>query len=120
MYRLKFADPIAGRSFDRLPRRVQRRFNEAFELLAEHPRSPSPELDVHQLSGYQNVWTLRIPPWRGVYALDGDEVVLIVFGHRASVYPLLHSLLPPAGRYVARPPKRGRAVRTRGTQEQTG
>lgn len=117
MFTLEFADPIAGQSFERLPRRVQSRFNEAFEHLAQHPRSASPELDVHQLSGYQNVWTLRMPPWRGIYAIDGNDVVLIVFGHRTSVYPLLHSLLPPEGRYFTRPPKRGRAVRTRRTPE---
>lgn len=117
MFTLVFADPIAGQSFERLARRVQSSFDEAFEQLAQHPRSPSPELDVHQLSGYQNVWTLRIPPWRGIYAIDGDYVVLIVFGHRTSVYPLLHSLLPPEGRYFARPLKRGRTVRARGSQK---
>ncbi len=101
MFTLRFADPIAGQSFDRLPRRVQLRFNEAFELVLRNPRARSAYLDVHQLSGYQNVWTLRIPPWRGIYAIDGDEVVFIVFGHRRNVYPLLHNLLPPEGRYIA-------------------
>ena len=102
MYTLQFADPVADQSFDRLPRKVQLRFHEAFDLLARHPQSPSSELDIHQLSGYQNVWTLRIPPWRGICAIDGDEVVLIIFGHRKDIYPLLHSLLPPEGRYFAR------------------
>ncbi|MGC2290072.1 MAG: hypothetical protein WA688_09510 [Thermoplasmata archaeon] len=119
MYTLHFADPIAGQSFDRLPRLVQRRFNQAFEFLVQHPRSLSPELDVHQLSGYQNLWTLRISPGRGVYAIAADDVVLIVFGHQTSVYPLLHGLLLPEGRCVAWPPKRRNAVRTQDTQRGT-
>lgn len=109
MFVLRFAHPVAGQSFDRLPRKAQVRFNEAFELLARHPRSPSPELDIHQLSRYLNVWTLRIPPWRGVYAIDGDEVVFIVFGHRNTIYPLLHALLPPEGRHIA--PRSGKIRR---------
>ena len=115
MFTLRFADPIAGQSFDRFPRRVQLRFNETFELAVRNPRSRSPDLDVHQLSGYQNVWTVRIPPWRGIYALDGNEVVFIVFGHRSNIYPLLHNLLPPEGRYVTRSSlRRPSRVRTRG------
>jgi mRNA-degrading endonuclease RelE of RelBE toxin-antitoxin system len=100
MFRLRFARPVAGRSFDLLPRNAQLRFNQAFGLLAIHPRTPSAELDVHQLTGYRNVWTLRIPPWRGIYAIDGDDVVFIIFGHRDDVYPRLHSLLAPRGKYV--------------------
>jgi len=113
MFTLRFADPIAGLSFDRLPRRAQLRFNEAFDLLVQNPRSPTPELDVHQLWGYQNVWTVRLPPWRGVYAIDGNEVIFIVFGHRNTIYPLLHSHLPPERQHVAFPrSKRRRSLRT--------
>jgi len=100
MFTVRFADPIAGLSFDRLPRRVQLRFNEAFDLLVQNPRSTTLELDVHQLWGYQNVWTVRLPPWRGIFAIDGNEVVFIVFGHRKNIYPLLHSLVPPERQHV--------------------
>jgi mRNA-degrading endonuclease RelE of RelBE toxin-antitoxin system len=93
-FRLTFA-PTAGPSFAVLPRRVQRQFDQAFGLLQQQPRTPGTELDVHQLYGYQNVWTLRIPPYRGIYAIDGGEVVLVVFGHRDTVYSALHRLLPP-------------------------
>jgi mRNA-degrading endonuclease RelE of RelBE toxin-antitoxin system len=113
MFTLRFADPIAGLSFDRLPRRVQLRFNEAFNLLLRNPRSTGLKFDVHQLWGYQNVWTVRLPPWRGVYAIDGNEVVFIVFGHRNNVYPLLHSLIPPERQHVSLPRSmRRRTVRT--------
>jgi len=112
MFTLRFADPIAGQSFNRLPRRIQLRFNEAFDQLVRNPRSTSLELDVHQLSGYQNVWTVRLPPWRGVYAIDGSEVVFIVFGNRRNIYPLLHSLIPPERQHVTFPrterPRSGR------------
>ena len=102
MYRLVFAKPIAGQSFKLLPRRAQELFNETFDPLEQHPRVSGPDLDIHQLSGYQNVWTLSVPPWRCVYAIDGGEVVVIVFGHRRDVYVRLHNLLPPQKQYVTR------------------
>jgi mRNA-degrading endonuclease RelE of RelBE toxin-antitoxin system len=73
-----------------------------FEPLAEHPQSRGTDIDVHQLWGYQNVWTLRIPPWRCIYAIDGNEVVIIVFGHRDDVYARLHGLLPLQKQFVTR------------------
>ncbi len=102
MYQLTFAKPVAAASFRRLPREAQLQFNDSFKGLLLHPTAASADLDVHRLQGYQNVWTLRIPPWRAIYAIDGQEVVLIVFGHRRNVYALLHALLPPEGRYVTR------------------
>jgi len=112
MFTLRFASPIAGQSFDRLPRRVQLRFNAAFGLLVQNPRTTTAELDVHQLWGYQNVWTIRLPPWWGVYAIDGNEVVFMVFGHRKNVYPWLHSLIPPERQHITLPRNMGpRSIR---------
>lgn len=110
MFAVEFAKPVAGRSFAKLPRGVQRAFDAAFDRLAGDPRTPRPGLDIHQLSGYQNLWTLRISAWRGIYAIDGQTVVMIVFGPRETIYPLLHHLLPPEGRYIPRKPdsKQGR------------
>lgn len=110
MFDVEFAKPVAGRSFAKLPRSVQRSFDTAFYRLARDPRAPGPGLDIHQLSGYQNLWTLRISVWRGIYAIDGQTIVMIVFGHRETIYPLLHHLLPPEGRYIASKPasKQGR------------
>lgn len=93
-FRLAFA-PTANPSFAVLPRHVQLRFDRAFNLLHLQPRTRSSELDVHQLYGYQNVGTLRIPPYRGIYVNDGSEIVFVVFGHRDSVYSTQHRLLPP-------------------------
>jgi mRNA-degrading endonuclease RelE of RelBE toxin-antitoxin system len=99
-YRLSFA-PTADHSFRRLPARIKGEFDRAFDLLAEDPTGARPGLDAHQLYGYRNVWTLRIPPFRGVYAIDGHELVWIIFGARESVYAHLHALLPPDRRYVS-------------------
>ncbi len=113
MYAVTFAKPLAGITFTKLPRGIQRAFDRAFDELKRDPRTPAPGLDVHRLRGYQNVWTLRIPPWRGSYAIDGSSVVMIVFGHRATIYALLHHLLPPEGTYVSSPPSPGTRPRNR-------
>jgi len=98
---LSFA-PTADQSFSELPRPAQRQFNQAFDELVREPRRSRAGLDVHQLYGYQNIGTLRIPPYRGVYAIDGNEVVMVIFGHRDSVYSSLHRLLPPRRQAVSR------------------
>ncbi len=98
MYLVEFAKPTASASFAKLPRRIQRALDAAFDSLAQDPRSPRSGLDTHQLAGHQNLWTLRIGPRRGIYMLGGNSVV---FGHRSTVYAWLHQLLPPEGRYIA-------------------
>jgi mRNA-degrading endonuclease RelE of RelBE toxin-antitoxin system len=92
-FRVTFA-PTAVHSGASLPNWAQTRFDGCFTMLEKNPRRAASGLDVHQLFGYQNVWTLRIPPYRGIYAIEADEVVMIVFGHRDSVYPRLHQLIP--------------------------
>jgi mRNA-degrading endonuclease RelE of RelBE toxin-antitoxin system len=101
MSRVTFA-PTAIQSWSSLPRWAQTRYDRCFDLLASNTRRPRIELDIHQLFGYLNVWTLRIPPYRGVYAVEGIEVVMIVFGHRDSVYSQLHRLIPPTRALVSK------------------
>ena len=93
MFRVTLAPP-AVRSWSSLPRWARTRFNAAFDLLEKDPRGTSADLDTHQLFGYRNVWTLRIPPYRGIYVIEGSEVVMIVFGRREVVYQRLHALVP--------------------------
>jgi len=100
-FRLTFA-PTANQSFPNLPRWAQTRFDTAFDLLVQKPGGGAIGLDVHQLYGYRNVWTLRIPPYRGVYAIDGSEVVMIIFGHRDTVYADLHHLIPAKNQVVSK------------------
>jgi mRNA-degrading endonuclease RelE of RelBE toxin-antitoxin system len=99
-FRLTFA-PTADLSFPLIPRSIRVRFNRAFDGLEREPRSGRSDLDIHQLYGYKNVWTLRISLYRGVYAIDGDEVVMVIFGHRDTVYQELHRLIPPRRQEVA-------------------
>jgi mRNA-degrading endonuclease RelE of RelBE toxin-antitoxin system len=93
-FKLTFA-PTADQSFSLLPRWVQNRFNHTIELLERAPRRASADLDLHQLYGYANVWTLRIPPYRGIDVIDRAEVEMVAFGHRDVVYSTLHRLIPP-------------------------
>lgn len=93
--------PTADRSFGKLPAWAKREFDRSFDLLTEDPTGARSGLDAHQLHGYRNVWTLRIPPYRGVFVVDGDELVWIVLGPRESVYALLHALLPPDRKHVS-------------------
>lgn len=102
MFRIRFAKPVAGKSFERLPREVQRFFNERFDLLARNPQARTAEVDVHQLWGYTNAWVLRKGrEWRGIYAIDGDEIVFIIFGNRRTVYIDLHHLHPAKASFLS-------------------
>jgi hypothetical protein len=100
-FRLSFV-PTGDRSFRTLPRWAKVEFNRSFDLLTEDPTGVRSGLDAHQLFGYRNVWTLRIPPYRGVYAVDGQELVWVVFGPRESVYAQLHAMLPPVRQHVSK------------------
>ncbi|MCI4320817.1 MAG: hypothetical protein L3K18_04130 [Thermoplasmata archaeon] len=100
-YRLTFA-PTADRSFGRLPAWAKRKFDRTFDLLVEDPTGVRSGLDAHQRIGYRNVGTLRIPPFRGDYAIDPPDIVGVVFGARESVYAQLHALLPTDRRHVSR------------------
>ncbi len=93
--------PTAVAIFERLPRRPKKPFNAAVDLLEQSTRGALPDLDVHQLDGYRNVWTLQVPPYRGVYAIDGPELEMVVFGYRDPVYQDVHRLLPPRRRVVS-------------------
>jgi mRNA-degrading endonuclease RelE of RelBE toxin-antitoxin system len=100
-FKLTFA-PTADQSFPSLPRWARQRFDRAFDQLEREARRARVDFDVHQLYGYTNIWTLRIPPCRGVYAIDGIEVVMVIFGHRDTVYQDLHRLLPPRRQAVSK------------------
>jgi mRNA interferase RelE/StbE len=76
----------AEREFRRLPRDVQARFSDAFARLESDPRRRRPGCDLRMLSGVANAWRLRVGDYRGIYAVEGEEVVFTKFGHRRSVY----------------------------------
>ncbi|HEX9708736.1 MAG TPA: type II toxin-antitoxin system RelE/ParE family toxin [Candidatus Thermoplasmatota archaeon] len=76
----------AEREFRRLPNDVQSRFSDAFGLLEVDPRRRRAGCDVRMLSGVANAWRLRVGDYRGIYAVEGDDVVFTRFGHRRSIY----------------------------------
>ena len=36
--------------------------------------------------GLKGEWTVRVPPYRLIYAVQGDRLILLRFEHRKSVY----------------------------------
>lgn len=50
-------------------------------------------INVEALSGYKNVYRVRVGDYRIVYKKTVDEVCVMVIGHRKDVYKLLAQLL---------------------------
>jgi len=84
MARVTFS-PEGFRSFAQLPTQVRLQFNETFAIL-ERSGPDVNLIDSHPLSGAQDLWTLRIGQYRGIYRWRIDEARFIRFGHRAHVY----------------------------------
>jgi mRNA-degrading endonuclease RelE of RelBE toxin-antitoxin system len=84
MTRVTFS-PEGFRSLSKLPTQVRLRFNVTFAVLEESGPDVT-LLDTHPLSGTENLWTLRIGPYRGIYRWRIDEARFIRFGHRSQVY----------------------------------
>jgi mRNA-degrading endonuclease RelE of RelBE toxin-antitoxin system len=77
----------------RLPRAVRRQFDTGFGELGRSPfRSVSGVLDVHALKGGHGLWTMRVRSYRGLYRVDGDEVVFVAFRTRPTAYRDLSTL----------------------------
>ncbi len=81
-----FFKPSAEREFRHLPRDVQRRFAQAFELVDEEPTRPRPGLDVRPLRGVKGAWRLRVRDYRGIYGVAPGKVTFTRFGHRSNIY----------------------------------
>ena len=46
-----------------------------------------------KLSGYQNIYRIRVGDYRVVYKRTREEVFIILIGHRREIYRLLRELL---------------------------
>jgi len=46
-----------------------------------------------KLSGYQDIYRIRIGNYRLVYKRSRQQIFLILIGHRKEIYRLLHELL---------------------------
>ena len=58
------------------------------ERLAKQIRKvvEDPEVGKPLRYGLKGEWTIRVPPYRLIYAVQGDRLVLLRFEHRKSVY----------------------------------
>jgi addiction module RelE/StbE family toxin len=48
--------------------------------------SENPEFGKPLKYGLKGEWTIRVPPYRLIYAVRGDRLILLRFEHRKNVY----------------------------------
>lgn len=74
----------AAKEIRSLPRPIQRRVGLAIDRLETTPRPPG----AQALSGYENLYRLRIGEYRLVYEIRDREILIIVIRvrHRREVY----------------------------------
>jgi mRNA interferase RelE/StbE len=74
----------AEKQIKRLPREDQKRVVETILSLAEAPRPRG----ARRLSGYDDVFRVRVGRYRVLYSVSDTELVIIVLkvGHRKDVY----------------------------------
>jgi len=58
----------------RLPKDLLQRTRVAIHGLAENPRPPG----CKKLSGYENLYRVRVGQWRISYAIENDRLVILV------------------------------------------
>ena len=68
----------------RLPKPTFQRIRTAIRALEENPRPPGYE----KLSGFENLYRIRVGTWRVIYAIEDDALVVLVVevGPRGQVY----------------------------------
>ncbi len=77
----------AANELMRLPRSVRRQFDAGFTELERSPfRSVPGTLDVHALKGGRGLRTMRVRGYRGLYRVEGHEVVFVAFRPRPTAY----------------------------------
>jgi mRNA interferase RelE/StbE len=74
----------AAKSVRKLPRNMQRRVTAAAEALSGNPRPAG----AVKLTGYRDLYRIRIGDWRIVYAVDDARrsVDVRIVAHRREVY----------------------------------
>ncbi len=74
----------AEKQLRRLPPADQERVAAKASALATDPRPAG----TRKLRGYEDVWRVRVGPYRILYSVDDAEVIVIVLkvGHRSRVY----------------------------------
>ena len=74
----------AEKQLKKLNRDNQRRVVKAIVALAEDPRPQG----SRKLAGYDDVFRIRVGPYRVLYSVSGKKLVIIILkiGHRKNVY----------------------------------
>jgi mRNA interferase RelE/StbE len=82
-YEIKFKSS-AWKSFDKLPKDINRRINEAIRELSDNPRS----LKAKKLMGYRDFYRIRVGDYRVVYEIQEQVLVVLIIkvDHRRDVY----------------------------------
>ncbi len=82
-YRIEIARS-AEKQLKRLPTEDRRRLARAMLALAEEPHPPG----CRKLTGYDDVFRIRVGVYRVIYSVSGRTLVIIVLkiGHRKDVY----------------------------------
>ncbi|MBT4891171.1 MAG: type II toxin-antitoxin system RelE/ParE family toxin, partial [Rhodospirillales bacterium] len=71
-------------------RKTLTRIANAIDGLQENPRPNGSE----KLSGTKNLWRIRIGTWRVIYAIEGNEIIIILtVRHRKEVYEDIGNLV---------------------------
>jgi mRNA interferase RelE/StbE len=83
MYRV-FLTASAEKNFGKLSASLRQRMTEAFDSLRDNPRPRG----CVKLKNEDNLWRIRVGDYRVVYAIEDDELVVLVVrvAHRKDVY----------------------------------
>lgn len=76
--------PRARKDIRGLDRKTRRRINEAILSLAQNPRP----LGVRKLKGAEGLWRIRVGPYRVIYEIRDNKIVVIIVRvrHRRDAY----------------------------------
>ncbi len=82
-YIIEFARS-AQKDLQKLPHEQRQRIARRVDRLAENPRPP----DVTKLSGFEDVYRIRVGDYRVVYEIQDQRLLIFVIriGHRGDVY----------------------------------
>ena len=84
-YEIKFYKE-AYKNLQKQDNKTRNRILDHLNLISENPRDP--ELDIKKMQGVDNQFRLRIGPFRVVYSIRDNELIVIVIklGSRGDVY----------------------------------
>lgn len=66
----------AERAFRKLGSKDRERIREALIVLESDPKQARPGADIKSLRGTAKLWRLRIGPWRAVYGIHENDVIV--------------------------------------------